>query len=238
MTGTKTNAFIAAFPHTVPILAGFAFLGITCGIYATSLGLAWWIPPLMSLVIFGGSAEFVVAALLMGAFEPITAAGLVLVIQARHIFYGLSMLETYAPLGPKRFYMIYALCDETFSINYATKVPEGVDRGWFMFFISLLDHLYWFAGCLLGGLFGRVATLDIEGVSFAMTALFVVIFLDNWKRELSHTSSLVGLVAAGACLALFGADNFMLPTLGCILACMSALYGVVRSGRTSTKEDA
>ncbi|MBM6952907.1 AzlC family ABC transporter permease [Enorma phocaeensis] len=117
----------AAFPLTVPILAGFVFLGITCGIYAGSLGLPWWVPVLMSIVIFAGSAEFVVASQLAGAFDPLTTFAVVLIINARHLFYGLSMLECFRGLGRKRPYLIFGMCDETFSINYATEPPEGID---------------------------------------------------------------------------------------------------------------
>ena len=218
-------AFKAAFPLTIPIMAGFLFLGLTCGIFAESLGLAWWMPTAMSIIIFAGSAEFTVASMLTGAFNPLQAFLVILVVNARHLFYGLSMLERFQGMGRKRSYLIYAMCDETFSINYATRAPEGVDEGWFMFFVSLLDQGYWVIGCTLGGIFGSVLDVDIKGIGFAMTALFVVIFLDQWMKDRNHTSAVVGVLASTAALLAFGAENFIIPAMIAILAIMTLLRG-------------
>ena len=188
----------AAFPPTIPILAGFIFLGITCGIYASSLGLPWWVPPLMSICIFAGSAEF-------------------FVINARHLFYGISMLDRFRGLGRKRAYLIFGMCDETFSINYAAKVPKGIDRGWFMFFVSLFNQLYWICGCTLGAVCGTLLAVHIEGVSFAMTALFVVIFLDQWLKDGVHAGAWTGILASLGTLIVFGPDGFIIPAMILIL---------------------
>ena len=216
-------ALKAAFPLTIPILAGFLFLGLTCGIFAESLGLAWWMPTAMSVIIFAGSAEFTVASMLTGAFNPLQAFLVVLVVNARHLFYGLSMLERFQGMGRKRPYLIYAMCDETFSITYATRAPEGVDEGWFMFFVSLLNQSYWVIGCTLGGIFGSVLNVDIKGISFAMTALFVVIFLDQWMKDENHVSAVVGVAASFAALVAFGASNFIIPAMLAILVIMTVL---------------
>lgn len=215
-------ALKAAFPYTVPILAGFLFLGATSGVYAGSLGLPWWVPPLMAVIIFGGSAEFIVASMLPGAFDPISTFVVILVVQARHLFYGLSMLERFRGAGRKRPYLIYAMCDETFSITCSTHAPQGVDEHWFMLFVSLLNQLYWVVGCAAGGIFGQLLPLDIEGVSFAMTALFVVIFMDQWMKEPNHVSSIVGVLATAGALVLFGADAFLIPAMLIILVAMLA----------------
>lgn len=226
-TGRRSHvisaALKAAIPPTLPILAGFVFLGGTCGIYSVSLGLPWWTPALMACLIFAGSAEFVVASMLVGPFAPLQTFLAVFVVNARHLFYGLTMLERFRSLGRKRPYLIFAQCDETFSINYSTRPPAGVDEGWFMFFVSLLDQLYWVAGCTLGGVLGSVAALDVAGVDFAMTALFVVIFLDQWLKDPSHASAVAGIVASLAALALFGADGFMIPALALILVAVTFL---------------
>lgn len=221
--GTKAAAFKQALPLCAPIMAGFILLGITCGMYASSLGLPWWMPTLMSIAIFGGSAEFVVASMLPGAFDPLTVFAVILVVQARHLFYGLSMLKPFAGMGAKKPYLVYAMCDESFSINYGARIPEGIDRGWFMTFVSLLNQGSWVLGCTLGGIFGSMITLDIKGISFAMTALFVVIFLDQWTQEKSHASSISGLVASAAALAVFGADGFLIPAMVLILVIVTAL---------------
>lgn len=216
-------ALKAAIPPTLPILAGFVFLGITCGIYSVSLDLPWWTPTLMACLIFAGSVEFVVASMLVGPFAPLQTFLTVFIVNARHLFYGLSMLERFRGLGRKRPYLIFAQCDETFSINYSTRPPAGVDEGWFMFFVSLLDQLYWVAGCTLGGVLGSVAALNIAGVDFAMTALFVVIFLDQWLKDPSHASAAAGIAASLIALALFGADGFMIPALVLILAAVTLM---------------
>ncbi len=207
------RAFVAAFPYTVPIMAGFVFLGLACGIYSHSLGLPVWVPTLMSVLIFAGSSEFVVAFMLTGAFNPLQVFLTAFVVNARHLFYGISMLERFRGLGPKRFYLIFGMCDETFSINYATQAPDGVDRGWFMFFITILNQLYWVVGCTLGGVFGTLLDVDASGLSFAMTALFVVIFLGQWLKEPTHASSLVGVGLSLAALLVFGPDSFIIPAM-------------------------
>ena len=231
--GTKTAAFREALPLSIPIMAGFVFLGITCGVYSSSLGLPWWMPTLMSIAIFGGSAEFIVASMLPGAFDPLTTFLVVLVVQARHLFYGLSMLGPFRGMGRKKPYLIYAMCDESFSINYSARIPADIDRGRFMTFVSLLNQSSWVVGCTLGGIFGSMIPLDVQGISFAMTALFVVIFLDQWLTEPSHASSLTGLVATAIALALFGPDAFLIPAMILILAVVTAaraklepVYGV------------
>ena len=139
-SGAVLAALKAAFPQTIPVLTGYFVLGLGYGIYVQSLGLPIWLPPLMGTVVYGGSLEFVLASLLLGSFSPLSAFLMALMIQARHLFYGLTMLERYQGYGLRGFYMIYAMSDETFSITCSAEPPEGVDRGWFMFFITLLDR--------------------------------------------------------------------------------------------------
>lgn len=163
----------AAFPYTVPILAGFVFLGIAYGIYMNSLGFSAIYPIIMSFAIFAGSMEFVAANLLLGAFNPMNALFLTLMVNARHLFYGISMLDKYRGTGKKKFYLIYGMCDESFSINCTVNVPKNVDKGWFMFFVTLLNHFYWVIGAAIGGTFGSLVKFNTEGLDFVMTALFV-----------------------------------------------------------------
>ena len=147
----RKKAFRAAFPHTIPIFAGFWFLGMTYGIYMNVSGFSFWYPMLMSLFIFAGSMEFVAVNLLLGAFDPLQALAMTLMINARHLFYGISMLDRYRGQGWKKIYLIFGMCDESFSINYTAEIPEDVDSGWFMLFVTLLNHFYWFFGATLGG---------------------------------------------------------------------------------------
>lgn len=150
----KRKAFRAAFPYTIPIFAGFWFLGLTYGIYMNVSGFSFWYPMIMSLTIFGGSLEFVAVSMLLAPYAPVQVLIMTLMIQARHLFYGISMLDKFKGLGWKKAYLIFGMCDETFSINYTAEIPEDVDRGWFYFFVTLLNYFYWFSGATLGGLLG------------------------------------------------------------------------------------
>ena len=152
----RLKALRAAFPHTLPIFAGFWFLGLAYGIYMNVSGFSFIYPMLMSLTIFGGSLEFVAVTMLLAPFAPVQTFVMTLLIQARHLFYGISMLDRFKGLGWKRFYLIFGMCDETFSINYTAEIPENVDRGWFMFFVTLLNHMYWFTGATVGGVVGSL----------------------------------------------------------------------------------
>ena len=226
----KLRALRAAFPHTVPILTGFLFLGMTYGVYMASLGFSWIYPTLIALTIYAGSMEFVTANMLLGAFNPLQAFAMTLMVNARHLFYGLAMLDRFRGLGWKKLYLIFGMCDETFSVTCSTRAPEGVDEGWFMTFVTLLDQLYWVLGAALGGLCGALLTLNTEGLDFVMTAMFVVIFLENWLKEENHTSSLLGLGLPLVCLVLFGAQNFILPSMAAILLALTALRGRLEKG--------
>ncbi len=227
-TETKTqNKYIkslkAAFPHTVPILAGFLFLGMTYGIYMNVSGFNFVYPMLMSMTIFAGSVEFVTVNLLLGSFDPVQAFVMALMLNARHIFYGISMLDKFKGTGLKKIYLIFGMCDETFSVNYTADVPKDVDRGWFMFFVTLLNQIYWVAGATLGGIFGSFITFDTKGLEFVMTAMFVVIFLEQWLKDKNHFPALIGLGLSVLSLAVFGSSNFMLPAMFAILAALTIL---------------
>ena len=178
---------------------------------------------LMALTIFGGSLEFVAVTMLLGSFAPLQTLVMTLLIQARHIFYGISMLEKYKGTGLKKLYLIFGMCDESFSINCSADIPEDVDRGWFMFFVTILNQFYWVFSATMGGLLGSLITFNTEGIEFVMTAMFVVIFLEQWLKEKQHYSSLIGVLSSALCLIIFGADSFILPTMLCILCMLSLL---------------
>ena len=224
------KAFTAAFPYTIPIFAGFWFLGITYGIYMNVSGFSFWYPMLMSITIFAGSIEFVTVNMLLGAFNPLQAFAMTLMINARHLFYGISMVDKFPGVGRKKFYLIFGMCDENFSINYTADIPEDVDRGWFMFFVTLLNHFYWFSGATLGGIFGSLIHFNTEGLEFVMTAMFVVIFMEQWLKEKNHMSSILGLIISLICLIAFGADNFIIPAMLAILAVLSLLRRPLETG--------
>jgi len=218
---TISKAFRAAFPVTLPILAGFMFLGVAYGVFmnVSGFGAGWTF--LMSLLIFAGSMEFVAVGLLLGAFNPLGALLLTLMVNARHLFYGISMLEKYKGTGWKKPYLIFGMCDESFSINYSAKIPEGVDGGWFMFFVTLLNHAYWVAGATIGGMLGSFVNFDLKGLEFVMTALFVVIFVEQWMKQKIHDSAVIGIAISVLGLILFGPDRFIIPSMIAILAVLT-----------------
>ena len=218
----KLKAFKAAFPYTLPIFAGFWFIGLTYGIYMNASGFSFVYPMLMSFFIFGGSLEFVAAEMLLSPFAPLQVFLMALLIQARHLFYGISMLDKFKGTGWKKFSLIYGMCDESFSINYSAKIPEDVDKGWFMLFVTWLNRFYWVSGATIGGLVGSLFKFDTSGIGFVMTAMFVVIFLDQWLKEKSHASSLIGIGVSVLCLVIFGPDSFMLPTMAAIILILTA----------------
>ena len=233
---TVWRALRAAAPQTIPVLAGYFVLGMGYGIYVQSLGLPVWMPMLMGTVVYGGSLEFVLASLLLSAFSPLSAFLMALMIQARHLFYGLAMLERYKGYGLRSFYMIFAMSDETFSITCSAEPPEGVDRGWFMFFITLLDQCYWVFSAGLGAVVGSVLPFSTEGVDFVMTAMFTVIFLNQWEKDRQHYSALIGLAAPLVCLAVFGSGSFLLPSMGCILILLLALRKPIEKAESPAEE--
>jgi 4-azaleucine resistance transporter AzlC len=219
----KKKALKAAFPYTIPIFAGFWFLGLAYGIYMNVSGFSFVYPMVMSLIIFGGSLEFVAVEMLLSPFAPVQTLIMTLLIQARHLFYGISMLDKFKHMGWKKFYLIFGMCDETFSINYTAHIPEDVDRGWFMFFVTLLNHFYWVSGATIGGLVGSLIHFHTDGISFVMTSMFVVIFMEQWRKEKHHVSAYIGLGVAALCLVLFGADSFLIPTMIVIIVFLAAL---------------
>ncbi|MCM1166848.1 MAG: AzlC family ABC transporter permease [Lachnospiraceae bacterium] len=217
----KLKALKAAFPKTIPIMTGFLFLGAAYGIYARTSGLAAAAPILMAAVVFAGSMEFVAVDMLCGAFDPLNAFLMAVMVNARHLFYGVAMLDKYKSSGKKRWYLIFGLCDESFSINCTADVPEDVDRGWFYFWVTLLNQLYWITGAAVGSLAGSFIHIELPGLDFVMTALLVVIFIDNWLKEKSHLSSLIGVAAALVCLLVFGSESFIIPSMLVMLVALT-----------------
>ena len=182
--GASLRALEEAFPYTLPILAGFWFVGAGYGLYMHASGFPFWYPMVMAMIIFGGSLEFITVSMLMSPFAPVQTALVALVVQARHLFYGISMMEKYEGTGWKKPFLIYWLCDETFALNYTYTIPRDVDKGWFYFWVSALDYVYWVTGSLAGGLAGEaLSQFNLTGLSFVMTTMFVVIFLEQLLKK-------------------------------------------------------
>ena len=217
------KALKSAFPNTIPIMAGYLFLGMTYGILMKVSGFPIWLAVVISMAVFAGAMQYVAVNILLSAFNPIQAFLMTLMINARHIFYGISMLAKYKDTGKKKPYLIFGMSDETFSVNCTTNIPDGVDKGWFMFFVTLLDQFYWVAGTAVGAIFGSFIKFDTTGLDFVMTAMFVVIFLEQLLMEKDHTISIVGLVISIVSLVIFGADSFIIPAMLAILVALTLL---------------
>ncbi|MCI5795965.1 MAG: AzlC family ABC transporter permease [Ruminococcus sp.] len=207
------KALRAAFPVTLPILAGFLFLGTAYGILMVTSGFSPILAILMSLLVFAGSMQYVAVNLLLGAFNPLSAFLLAFTVNARHLFYGISMLDRLKKTGRAKPIIIFTMCDETFSVLCGTTPPDDVDDTLFMLFVSLLDYFYWAAGTALGALAGSFITFNTEGLDFALTALFIVIFVNQWKESKNHIPTLLGLFASIICLIVFGSQNFLIPSM-------------------------
>lgn len=233
----KTKALKMAFPHTIPVFAGFTFLGIAYGILMNSkgYGVGWTV--LMSLLAFAGSMQYVAITALTSIFNPINVLILTLMVNARHLFYGISMLDKYKGTGKFKPYLIFGLCDETFSIICSAEPPEGVNRNWFMFFITLLNHSYWVFGSALGGLLGTMISFNTKGLDFVLTALFVVIFVGQWKTQKNHKPAVIGILCSIICLIVFGQSNFIIPSMIAILSVLTILRKQVEEKEKLAEEE-
>ena len=198
---------------------GFLFIGMSYGFMVRSRGFSLIYPVAMSCLIFAGSMEFVTVQLLLSPFDPLHALALTLMVNARHLFYGVSMLERFRNTGWKKPYLIFGMCDETFAVTCSIAPPPDVDRGWFMFFVTLLNQIYWVVSATAGALLGYVIHFNTKGIEFVMTALFVVMFVDQWEKTKEHRAALTGLGCTLICLLVFGSSNFILPSMAAIILC-------------------
>ena len=176
------------------------------------------------MFIFAGSMEFVTANLLLSAFHPLYAFLLALMVNARHLFYGISMIDKYKNAGKKKPYLIFALTDETYSLVCQDKpdIPEGQKANYY-FFVSLFDQCYWVLGSVLGALTGTLVKFNYEGIDFTLTALFITVFIEQWRRAKKHVPAIIGVTASVACLVIFGKENFLIPAM-VIIAASLCLY--------------
>ncbi len=206
-------AFKDAFPHTLPILAGYVLMGATFGILLQKAGFGVEWALFMSIFLYAGAMQFMCVGLLASGAGLFDSFVLALMINSRQIFYAISMLGVFGCMGKKRFYLIFSLTDETFALLHSKTPKNGVDSGWFMFFISFLNQIYWVMGCVLGSLLGGFVAFDVSGVEFVMSAIFVVIFIDQWRQNKNHTAAFVGMIVSVVCLLIFGKNMFLLPAL-------------------------
>ena len=220
----KRKALKAAFPVTIPVMMGYLFIGVAFGMLMASKGYALGWSILMSVFVYAGSMQFVAVNFFAGATNWVTIIFVTLMVNIRHVFYGLSMLTKFKNMGRKKPYMVFSLTDETFSLLCSVNAPKGVDQNWFLFFIALFDQIYWIVGSALGGIIGSLVPFNTKGIDFAMTALFVVIFVEQWQSCKNHLSAVAGVAASLLCLLIFGAANFILPSMIVILLILTASY--------------
>lgn len=212
-----------ALKKSLPIMAGYLVLGMGFGVLLETKGYGVGWALLMSCFIYAGSMQYVTIDLLAGGASLISAALMTLMVNARHLFYGISMIERYRDTSPYKPYLIFALTDETYSVVCSGTVPEGVDEKKYFFLISLFSHCYWITGSVVGSLLGTVLNFNSTGIDFSMTALFLVVFVEQWRSTKNHTSAIVGVAASLICLLIFGADQFLIPAMVSITVLLTVL---------------
>ena len=233
----KLKTFKYAFVRSLPIMAGYIVLGLGFGVLLQSkgYGVGWALA--MGGLIYAGSMQYVAIDLLAGGASLISAALMTLMVNARHLFYGISMLERYKDTGAAKPYLIFALTDETYSVVCSGDVPDGVDRKKYYFWVSLLDQFYWVVGCVAGALLGSVLPFDTTGIDFSMTALFLVVMVEQWRSTRDHTPALVGLGVSLVCLLIFGSSNFLIPSMIGITVALTLLRGTMEKRKEADHAD-
>ena len=216
------EALKKAFPYTIPVLTGYLFIGIAFGVMYAEKGYSFLWAILMSVMVYAGSGQYLAVNFFVPGVSFLNVIFLTFMVNVRHIFYGVSLLEKFNKVGKKRWYMIFALTDETYSLLCTTKIPKGVDESKFLFSISLLDHAYWVLGSAIGAIAGTLLPISSEGIDFAMTALFIVIFIEQWMEKKNRIPEIIGVVVAIISLLIFGADKFVLPAMLAIVALLFA----------------
>ncbi|MBT9685882.1 AzlC family ABC transporter permease [Pseudoflavonifractor sp. MCC625] len=231
------KSLAAAFPVTVPVLMGYLAIGMAFGFMLQAIGYNFIWAFFMSLTIYAGSGQYLGVSLLSSAAALSTVAVMTLLINFRHLVYGLSMLEKFRGMGLRKFYMIFSLTDETYALLSSVQPPVGVDPRNFYFSIALLDQSYWILGSVIGAVAGALLPIDTTGIDFAMTALFVVIAVDQWSAYKRHLPALLGAGVTLLSLFLVGAENMLLPALGVIVLVLLLLRQRLDERGTAAREE-
>lgn len=217
------TVFKAVFPKTIPVMLGYVFMGMAFGILLSNKGYGFWWSSITALLVYCGSMQFVLVDLLSDKFDIFNAIIMTVAVNARHLFYGLSLIEKYKDLGCAKFYAIFGLTDETYSLVCSANPPKNVSKNRYYIFTTLLNHLYWITGCTLGGIAGELFKFNTKGIDFVMTALFIVIFIEQWESTKNHISALIGISATLVCLLIFGINYFLIPSMLVILILLAAI---------------
>lgn len=214
-----------AFRQSLPVMAGYLVLGMGFGVLLETKGYGVFWALAMSLFIYAGSMQYVAIDLLTGGASLISAALMTLMVNARHLFYGISMIERYRDTGAAKPYLIFSLTDETYSLVCSGNVPRGVDQKKYYLLVSFFNQCYWVAGSVAGSLVGSLLTFNTEGIEFAMTALFLVVFTEQWKSTKNHISAVTGVAASVVCLVVFRPDRFVIPAMAAITVLLTFMRG-------------
>jgi len=208
------NTVKSAFRATLPVMAGYLVLGLGFGIILKSNGHPIWLSFVMSGFIYAGSMQYLALDLFAGGASLITMAVTTLMVNARHLFYGVSMVDKYKNTGRKKPYLIFALTDETYSLvcSGAPEIPES-EKNRYYFFVSLFDQIYWVAGSTVGAVLGAIIPFSTEGIDFALTALFITVFVEQWLSTKKHIPAIIGVAASVICLVIFGSGSFLIPSM-------------------------
>lgn len=225
------KAVKAAFPRSLPVMAGYTVLGMGFGILLASKGYSCWWAVLMCVTIYAGSMQYVGVNLLASGASVLSAALMTLMVNARHLFYGISMIEKYKDLGIRKWYAMFGLTDETYSLVCSDyEPPEDVRKSDYIFFLTLLNQCYWIIGGFVGAVIGNTVNFNSAGVDFSMTALFVAIFVEQWESAASRLPAVIGIVISLICLLTFGADNFLIPSMIAICIALFLARGRLKGG--------
>ena len=222
-----------AFITSLPVMAGYVVLGIGFGLMLYNAGYSWIWALLMSVTIYAGSMQYVGVSLISMGAGLLSVAVTTLMVNARHLFYGISMVEKYRDTGKRKPYLIFALTDETYSLVCSPTLPEGVDRKNFYLFLSAMNQCYWIAGSLIGAVLGSVLPFSTAGVDFSMTALFTVVVVEQWEKAHDHLPALLGFAISLACLLIFGTSNFLIPSMIGITAALFLVRPILERRKTS-----
>jgi 4-azaleucine resistance transporter AzlC len=207
------KTFKAAFPVTIPVMLGYGSVGIAFGLLFQKSGYSFFWAIMMSIVVYAGSMQFIAISLLTGGVGLLGIASMTLFVNIRHVFYGLSFIDRFKNMGNKKAYMIFSLTDETYSLLCSAKAPEGVNSNTFFFCIAFLNQIYWIIGTSIGSIAGSLIKFNTKGMDFAMTALFTVIFIEQWYTYKEHIPALLGIITTVAVLLVFGPSNLILPAM-------------------------
>lgn len=207
------NVIKLAFIKSLPVLAGYLALGIGFGILLEKNGFGVLWAFIMSITMYAGTGQYVGVGLLASSASIIMTALTTLMVNARHLFYSISMIEKYRGAGKKKLYLMFSLTDETYSLLCDGHSPEGENPHIYRVLVSFFDHCYWIMGCTLGAWLGSVITFDTTGIDFSMTALFVTVFIEQWLTTKNHIPAILGVVATAICLCIFGSEIFLIPSM-------------------------